>query len=58
VGSLVVFASVTVATIVGLTLLAAVGARTLTSAWADRGANLLAAAVLLAVGGLVTAGIV
>jgi ABC-type nickel/cobalt efflux system permease component RcnA len=58
VGSLVVFASVTVATIVGLTLLAAVGARTLTSAWADQGANLLAAVVLLAIGGLVTTGII
>lgn len=58
VGSLAVFAAVTVATIVGLTALAAVGARTLTGAWADRGADLLAAVTLLLLGGLVTAGVI
>lgn len=54
--SLIVFATVTVATIVGLTTATAAGARLLTAPWIDRGANLLTAGTLLLVGTFVAAG--
>ncbi|WP_370384607.1 hypothetical protein [Catenulispora sp. GAS73] len=56
--SLLVFATVTVATIVGLTTATAAGARLLTAPWIDRGANLLTAGTLLLVGGLVAGGVI
>jgi nickel/cobalt transporter (NicO) family protein len=58
VGSLVAFATVTIATIVGLTALTAAGARLLTAPWIDRGANFLTAATLIVIGGLVAAGVI
>jgi hypothetical protein len=60
VGSLLIFASVTIGTIVGLTVLTAMGARLLTgprlSRGIDRGANLLTAVTLLVIGALVVSG--
>ena len=56
--SLLVFATVTVATIVGLTTATAAGARLLTAPWIDRGANLLTAGTLLFIGGLVAGGVI
>lgn len=57
-GSLAVFAVVTIATIVGMTLLTVMGARLLTSPRIDRGANLLTAGTLLLIGGLVATGVI
>jgi hypothetical protein len=56
-GSLAIFALVTFATIVGLTVLAALGARLLAAAWIDRFANQLTAAVLIVIGGVVAFGL-
>jgi hypothetical protein len=53
VGSLVVFAVVTIATIVGLTLAACFGGYQLSGRWLERWGNSLTALVLLAVGCLV-----
>ena len=58
IGSLAVFTIVTVVTIVGLTLAAALGARLLTAPWIDRGANLLTAGTLLLIGALVISGLI
>jgi nickel/cobalt transporter (NicO) family protein len=59
-GSLAVFALVTVVTIVGMTVLTAAGARLLTGPRVERGidrrANLLTAATLVVIGGLVGSG--
>jgi hypothetical protein len=57
VGSLVVFAGVTVATFVLLTLAATVGGYQLRGAWLEKGGNLLAAAILLTIGVLVLLGV-
>jgi hypothetical protein len=57
VGSLLVFAGVTVATIVGLTVAASLGASLLTGPWIERRANLLTAATLLVFGGLIATGL-
>jgi ABC-type nickel/cobalt efflux system permease component RcnA len=61
-GSLAVFAAVTVVTIVGLTVLTAAGARLLTGPRLERGidrrANLLTAATLVVIGGLVASGVI
>jgi nickel/cobalt transporter (NicO) family protein len=57
-GSLAVFTIVTVLTIVGLTVAAALGARRLTAPWIDRSANLLTAATLLIIGALVVFGLI
>lgn len=57
VGALVIFALVTVTTIVGLTLAASAGGYLLRARWLERWGNLFAAAVLLAIGGLVLAGV-
>jgi ABC-type nickel/cobalt efflux system permease component RcnA len=56
VGSLLVFALATIATITGLTLVSTLGARLFTAPWIDRGANLLTAVVLLVIGGFVASG--
>jgi hypothetical protein len=57
VGSLLVFAGVTVATIVGLTVAASLGAARLTAPWIERRANLLTAATLLVFGTLIVVGL-
>jgi ABC-type nickel/cobalt efflux system permease component RcnA len=58
VGSLIVFAGVTVATIVGLTVAASLGASMLTAPWIERRANLLTAATLLLFGCLIAFGLI
>ncbi|MBS2545549.1 hypothetical protein KGQ19_01570 [Catenulispora sp. NL8] len=58
IGSLTAFAGATIATIVGLTVAAAAGAKLVTASWIDRGANLLTAGTLLLVGGLVATGLI
>ncbi len=57
VGSLVVFAAVTIATIVGLTLAATAGGYQIRAAWLERWGNLLTAGVLIVIGTLVLAGL-
>jgi nickel/cobalt exporter len=57
VGSLVVFAGVTVATFVILTLAATVGGYQLRGAWLEKGGNLATAAILLVIGVLVLVGV-
>ena len=57
-GTLLVFSLVTLVTIVGLTVLATLGGYRLRGAWIDRGANLVTALMLVAVGGLVATGLV
>ncbi len=57
VGSLVVFAAVTVGTIVGLTVLAAAGGYQLRVRWLDRWGNAFTAGVLIVIGSLVLAGV-
>jgi hypothetical protein len=56
VGSLIAFAAVTVAAIVGLTLLACFGGYQLRGEWLDRWGNRLTALILLAIGALVVSG--
>ena len=58
IGSLVVFAGVTMATIVGLTVAASLGVARLTAPWVERRANLLTAGTLLLFGTLITLGLV
>jgi nickel/cobalt transporter (NicO) family protein len=58
VGSLVVFAAVTIGTIVGLTLAAARGGYQIQGAWLERWGNVFTAAVLIAIGLLVLLGII
>ena len=57
VGSLVVFAGVTMATIVGLTVAASLGVARLTGPWIERRANLLTAGTLLVFGTLIALGV-
>jgi hypothetical protein len=57
VGSLLAFALVTVATIVGLTVAASLGAARLTAPWIERRANLLTACTLLLLGTLIACGL-
>ena len=57
VGSLVVFAAVTIATIVGLTLFATVGGYQIRGAWLERWGNVFTALVLLTIGVLVLTGV-
>jgi threonine/homoserine/homoserine lactone efflux protein len=56
VGSLVVFAAVTIATIVGLTLTAAKGSYQIDGQWLDRWGNAITATVLIIIGTLVLTG--
>lgn len=58
IGSLAAFTAATVATIVGLTTAAALGARLFTASWIDRRANLITAPTLMAIGGLVATGLI
>ena len=57
VGSLLVFAGVTVATMVGLTVAASLGVARLTAPWIERRANLLTAVTLLVFGSLIALGL-
>jgi ABC-type nickel/cobalt efflux system permease component RcnA len=57
VGSLVIFAAVTIGTIVGLTLAAVRGGYEIQGEWLERWGNALTALVLLAIGALVLAGV-
>jgi nickel/cobalt transporter (NicO) family protein len=57
VGALVVFAAVTIGTIVALTLFATAGGYQVQAGWLDRWGNLFTAAVLVAIGALVLAGV-
>ena len=57
VGSLLAFAGATIATFVGLTVLATAGGYQLKGHWLDRWANAVTAATLLAIGALVLAGV-
>lgn len=56
IGSLVIFAAVTIGTIVGLTLTAATGGYQIRGEWLDRWGNAIAAIVLLVIGALVLTG--
>jgi hypothetical protein len=56
IGSLVIFAAVTIATIVGLTLLACFGGYQIRGRWLERWGNSLTALVLIVIGALVLAG--
>jgi hypothetical protein len=57
VGSLLVFAGVTMATIVGLTVAASLGVAKLAGPWVEHRANLLTAGTLLAFGALIALGV-
>jgi nickel/cobalt transporter (NicO) family protein len=57
VGSLLVFAAVTIGTIVSLTLLAAAGGYQIRGRWLERWGNILTALVLIMIGALVLAGV-
>jgi threonine/homoserine/homoserine lactone efflux protein len=56
VGALITFAAVTIATIVGMTLLATFGGYQLRGRWLDRWGNAIAAVVLVVIGALVATG--
>jgi nickel/cobalt exporter len=56
IGSVVIFAAVTIGTIVGLTLTAAKGSYQIRGQWLDRWGNAITAVVLLVIGGLVLTG--
>ena len=56
IGSLIVFSAVTIATIVGLTLLACFGGYQVGGKWLDRWGNIFTAFVLLLIGALVLTG--
>lgn len=58
VGSLLIFAAVTIGTIVGLTLAAASGAYRIRGAWFERWGNALTAPMLIAIGVLVLVGLI
>jgi hypothetical protein len=56
VGSLIMFATVTIATIVCLTVIAAAGGYRVRGRWLERWGNAITAGVLIVIGGLVLAG--
>ncbi len=58
VGALIVFSAVTIATIIGLTLLACFGGYQLHGDWLDRWGNLFTALALLGIGGLVLTSVI
>jgi nickel/cobalt exporter len=58
IGSVVVFAAVTIGTIVGLTLAAAKGSYQLEGEWLERWGNTITAAVLLIIGLLILVGLI
>jgi hypothetical protein len=58
IGSLLIFAVVTIATIVGLTLLACLGGHQIRGEWLQRWGNAFTALVLITIGALVLAGLI
>jgi threonine/homoserine/homoserine lactone efflux protein len=58
IGSLAIFAAVTIGTIVGLTLAAARGGYQIEGQWLERWGNVFTALVLVVIGGLVLVGII
>jgi nickel/cobalt transporter (NicO) family protein len=58
IGSVLIFAAVTIGTIVGLTLAAAKGGYQIRGRWLDRWGNAFTAAVLVAIGVLIVTGVV
>jgi len=58
ISSLVIFAAVTIATIVGLTLLACFGGYQVRGQWLERWGNVFTALVLILIGSLVLAGVI
>jgi len=58
IGSVLIFAAVTIGTIVGLTLAAAKGGYQIRGQWLDRWGNAFTAAVLVAIGVLILTGVV
>jgi threonine/homoserine/homoserine lactone efflux protein len=56
VGSLIMFATVTIGTIVCLTLIAAAGGYRMRGEWVEQWGNAVTPGVLIAIGGLVLAG--
>jgi nickel/cobalt exporter len=58
IGSVLIFAAVTIGTIVGLTLAAAKGGYQIRGQWLDRWGNAFTAAVLVAIGVLIVTGVV
>jgi nickel/cobalt transporter (NicO) family protein len=57
IGSVAAFTVATIATVVGLTTATTLGARLFTASWLDRRANLITALTLIAIGGLIAAGL-
>jgi len=58
IGSLLIFSGVTIATIVGLTLIATFGGYQIRGRWLERWGNLLTALTLVVIGVLVVAGVI
>jgi nickel/cobalt exporter len=58
VGSLAIFAAVTIGTIVGLTLLACFGGYQIQGEWLERWGNMFTALVLTIIGALVLTGVI
>jgi heme/copper-type cytochrome/quinol oxidase subunit 4 len=58
VGTVIIFAAVTIGTIMGLTLAAARGGYQIRGDWLERWGNLVTAGVLVAIGGMVLLGII
>jgi hypothetical protein len=58
IGSLAIFAAVTIGTIVGLTLAAARGGYEIRGVWLERWGNVFTAMVLVVIGGLVLTGVI
>jgi len=58
VGSLLIFATVTVATIVGLTIAATIGALKVQGEWPERWGNAFTALILVLIGALVLGGVI
>lgn len=58
IGSLVIFAAVTIATIVALTLTAATGGYQIRGPWLERWGNAITAVVLIVIGALVLSGVI
>jgi len=58
IGALLIFAGVTIATILGLTLVAAFGSYQIRGRWLERWGNLLTAGTLIVIGSLVAGGVI
>ena len=58
IGALLIFAGVTIATILGLTLVAAFGSYQIRGRWLERWGNLLTAVTLIVIGSLIAGGVI